>query len=240
MRRDPSPAGYRANRTLGVLSKMFNLAELQGLCPDGSNPCLHVKRFREDKRERFLSSEEFNRLGRVLDGMSADGSKTRSASALRLLMLTGCRLSEVQKLRWEHVDLDAGELRLPDTKTSGRPYSATADGVDRTKHGTCGREPVREWPTELPREDRRLIGRDIMGVEFGWPYGPPLCASPTNYPGLHEVRSNLTGKRIARVFFTVSGWDMMLLHGFIKKTKVISRKELMLAQRRMKEHDRHV
>ena len=84
MRRDPSSADYQANRTLGVLSKMFNLAELQGLCPDGSNPCLHVKRFREDKRARFLSTEEFNRLGRVLDGMSADGSKTRSASALRI------------------------------------------------------------------------------------------------------------------------------------------------------------
>ena len=103
-----------------------------------------------------------------------------------------------------------------------------------------GREPVREWLAELPREDRRLIGRDIMRVEFGWPCGPPLCASLTNYPGLHEVRSNLTGKRIARVFFTVSGWDMVLLHGFIKKTQAIPRKELMLARRRMKEHDRHV
>ena len=112
---------YQANRTLGVLSKMFNLAELWGLRPDGSNPCLHVKRFREDKRERFLSADEFNRLGRVLDEISEDGSETRSAvAAVRLLMLTGCRLSEIQKLRWEHVDLDAGELRLPDSKTGGR------------------------------------------------------------------------------------------------------------------------
>ena len=45
---------YQANRTLGVLSKMFNLAELWGLRPDGSNPCLHVKRYKEEKRERFL------------------------------------------------------------------------------------------------------------------------------------------------------------------------------------------
>ena len=97
---------------------MFNLAELWGLRPDGSNPCLHVKRYKEEKRERFLNAEEFTRLGRVLDEILADGSETHSAvAAIRLLMLTGCRLSEIQKLGWEHVDLDAGELRLPDTKT---------------------------------------------------------------------------------------------------------------------------
>ena len=117
MRKTP----YQANRTLEVLSKMFSLAELWGWRPDGSNPCLHVKRYKEEKRERFLSAEEFARLGRVLDEILADGSETRPAvAAVRLLMLTSCRLSEIQKLRWEHVDLDAGELRLPDTKTGGR------------------------------------------------------------------------------------------------------------------------
>ena len=109
---------YQANRTLGVLSKMFNLAELWGLRPDGSNPCRHVKRFREEKRERFLSDAEYRRLGTVLKEIGQEGSETASAiAAIRLLMLTGCRLSEIQKLRWEHVDLEAGELRLPDTKT---------------------------------------------------------------------------------------------------------------------------
>ena len=68
------PNGY--NRTLGVLSKMFNLAELWGLRPDGSNPCLHVKRYKEKKRERFLSVEEFQRLGRVLDEILEDGSES--------------------------------------------------------------------------------------------------------------------------------------------------------------------
>ena len=102
-----------------------------------------------------------------------------------------------------------------------------------------GREPVREWLGKLTREDRRLIGRDIMKVEFGWPCGPPLCASLTDHPGLHEVRSNVTGSRIARVFFTVSGGNMILLHGFIKKTRTTPATELKLAERRMKEHNRH-
>ena len=96
---------------------MFNLAEMWSLRPDGSNPCLHVKRYKEEKRERFLSAEEFKRLGRVLDEILEDGSETRSAvAAVRLLMLTGCRHSEIQKLRWEHVDLEASELRLPGPK----------------------------------------------------------------------------------------------------------------------------
>ena len=121
---------YQANRTLGVLSKLFNLAEMWGLRPDGSNPCLHVKRYKEEKRERFLSAEEFARLGRVLDETLRDGSETRSAvAAIRLLMLTGCRLSEIQKLQWEHVHLEAGELELPDTKTGGRAVPLAPSAV---------------------------------------------------------------------------------------------------------------
>ena len=101
-----------------------------------------------------------------------------------------------------------------------------------------GREPVRDWLGDLPREDRGLIGRDLMKVEFGWPCGPPLCASLTDYPGLYEVRSSLTGGRIARVFFTVAGGTMVLLHGFIKKTQASPMKELKLAERRLKEYNR--
>ena len=99
-----------------------------------------------------------------------------------------------------------------------------------------GREPVREWLGKLSREDRRLIGQDLMKVEFGWPCGPPLCASLTGYPGLYEVRSNVTGGRIARVFFTASGGTMVLLHGFMKKTRATPAKELRVANRRMKEY----
>lgn len=105
----------------------------------------------------------------------------------------------------------------------------------RFYQSASGREPAREWLRGLSREDRKLIGGDIMSVEFGWPCGPPLCASLAGYPGLCEVRSNLTNKRIARVFFTISGREMVLLHGFIKKDQAIPRKELNLARRRMRE-----
>ena len=128
---------YQANRTLGVLSKMFNLAELWDLRPDGSNPCRHVKRS-ERKRERFYRMSSNQRLGAALKDIEVDGSETASAiTAVRLLMLTGCRLSEIQKLLWEHVDLEAGELRLPDTKTGakvvylGDPAIAVLERIDR-------------------------------------------------------------------------------------------------------------
>ena len=107
---------YQANRTLGVLSKMFSLAEVWGLRPDGSNPCRHVKRYKERNRERFLSPEETERLGEVL--REAEDEMRSAVAAFRLLLLTGCRLSEIQFLRWEYVKDDY--IELPDAKTGGR------------------------------------------------------------------------------------------------------------------------
>ena len=159
---------YQANRTLGVLSKMFNLAELWDLRPDGTNPCRHVKRFREEKRERFLSDIEYQRLGAALKAIEADGSETASAiAAVRLLMLTGCRLSEIQKLRWEHVDLGASELRLPDTKTGakvvylGDPAIAVLERIDRRDGNPwviAGRKPESHL-TDLQHPWRRIRAR---------------------------------------------------------------------------------
>jgi integrase len=129
---------YQANRTLGVLSKMFNLAEVWGLRPDGSNPCLHVKKFAEEKRARFLSPEEFAALGKTLRAIEQDGSETLSAvNAIRLLMLTGCRLGEITTLKWDYVDIKARELRLPDSKTGakvvhfGKTAADILDGIKK-------------------------------------------------------------------------------------------------------------
>ena len=107
---------YQANRTLGVLSKMFSLAEVWGWRPDGSNPCRHVKRYKEHKRERFLSPEETERLGQVL--REAEEEMPSAVAAFRLLLLTGCRMSEIRDLRWEYVKNDC--IELPDAKTGGR------------------------------------------------------------------------------------------------------------------------
>lgn len=110
---------YQANRTLGVLHKLFNLAEVWGVRPDGTNPCRHVAKYREQKRERYLSGEELARLGTVLSELEADGSESPAAvAAFRLLILTGCRLREIQTLKWDYIR--GGIIALPDSKTGAK------------------------------------------------------------------------------------------------------------------------
>nr|WP_223215719.1 site-specific integrase [Rhizobium herbae] len=109
---------YLANRALAVLSKMFNLAEQWGLRDDNTNPCRHVAKFRENKRERYLTDGELKRLGEVLTEAEASNAESpHMIAAIRLLILTGARLSEITTLRWEYVDLEHRLLRLPDSKT---------------------------------------------------------------------------------------------------------------------------
>lgn len=100
----------------------------------------------------------------------------------------------------------------------------------RTKQGS---EPVRDFILGLSREDRRVIGADIATVEYGWPVGKPTCAPLGR--GLWEVRSILTTDRIARVMFMLHEDQMVLLHGFIKKTQKTLQADLELARKRMKE-----
>ena|SRR5271165_5647143 len=95
-----------------------------------------------------------------------------------------------------------------------------------------GREPVREWLKSLDLKDRKIIGEDIKDVEFSWPIGRPLVRSLGR--DLWEVRSRLTDGRIARVLFCVGRDQMILLHGFIKKTQKTSQHDIDLALKRMK------
>lgn len=108
---------YQANRVLAVLSKMFNLAERWGLRPDGSNPCRHVEKFSERKRERMLSPAELARLGDAL--ASYEGSPF-AVAAIKLLVFTGARLGEVLGLQWAWIDFERAEVRLPDSKSGAK------------------------------------------------------------------------------------------------------------------------
>ena len=110
-----------ADRALLVLSKMFSLAEDWGLAPPGGNPCRFVARYRKGMRERFLSEDEYRRVGLALCELERESPmRARAAAALRLIMLTGCRVSEVLTLRWDDLDRKSGEIRLRDAKTGPR------------------------------------------------------------------------------------------------------------------------
>lgn len=96
-----------------------------------------------------------------------------------------------------------------------------------------GKMPVREWLLGLSVEDRKTIGDDIRTAKFGWPVGMPLCRSIAGKKGLWEIRIELSGGRIARIFFCVHDGSMALLHGFIKKSQKTPDKELAIALKRM-------
>ena len=103
----------------------------------------------------------------------------------------------------------------------------------------AGGEPVREWLRSLSPDDRRRIGEDIKSVEYGWPVGMPVCRPLGN--GIYEVRTVVTQGRIARVLFYIDKRSrMVLLHGFIKKTRKTSNDDLALARSNKSMHQRGV
>ena len=100
----------------------------------------------------------------------------------------------------------------------------------RTDSGT---EPVRRWLKSLPELYKKKIGEDIKTVQFCWPLGMPLVEKLEPY--LWEVRIKIPDG-IARVLFTVDDTMMILLHGFIKKTRKIPQKEINIARSRLKQY----
>lgn len=92
---------------------------------------------------------------------------------------------------------------------------------------SAGNQPVRDWLMKLDVADRKVIGADIKTVEYGWPVGMPACRSMGK--GLYEVRSNLPSSKIAQILFCIYGQDMVLLHGFVKKTQKTPKQDLDLA-----------
>ena len=144
-----------ANRALMVLSKMLKLAEAWGLASPGGNPCRHVLRYKEGRRERFLTEDEYRRVGVALRELEAGGPvQARAAAALRLIMLTGCRVGEVLTLRWSDVDRKSGELRLRDAKTGARMVPLTPAALEVL----AGIKRVRRSPWVFPggKPDRHL------------------------------------------------------------------------------------
>jgi len=107
------------------------LAELWGYRADASNPCRHVQKYAETKRERFLSQEEITRLMAVLDAEEKEDKELPPVlCAIRLLLLTGCRLNEILRLSWQEVDFDKSCLFLLDSKRGKRTVYLSPPAVE--------------------------------------------------------------------------------------------------------------
>ena len=180
-----------ANKCVKVLSHMYRLAAGWGMVPEGFNPCRSVEKYPERSRERFLTDAEFTRLGRVLDEAVDSGSAPLTAvTAIRLLMLTGCRKNEILTLRWADVDLDAGELRLADGKTGPRtvqlPPTAVAllDALPRRD----------DSPWVFPGNDRdgRYSGG---GLDHAW--RTVRAAAGLEDVRIHDLRHSFASRALA-------------------------------------------
>jgi len=150
-----------ANYAVAALGSLYTWAARRGHVPEFFNPTRGIDKFRENRRERFLTTPELQRLGDALreaetTGLSWDVDETKptakhapkpnkrltvvspfAVAAIRLLLFTGCRLREILDLRWEHVDFERGVLFLPDSKTGrktvllGAPALRVLSGLSR-------------------------------------------------------------------------------------------------------------
>ncbi|WP_162652137.1 site-specific integrase [Lentilitoribacter sp. Alg239-R112] len=160
-----------ATRTVRLLGGILSYAVQQGYIE--TNPRTGVKLYPDNKGQRFLSEEELQRLGDTmreaetigLPWIFNEGKKTKhrpkieenrreiisphAVAAVRLILLTGCRVGEILKLRWNEVDFERGLLHLPDSKTGAKPVVLAA--------------PALEVLSTLPRTDDYVISGAIPG-----------------------------------------------------------------------------
>ena len=180
-----------ANKCVKVLSHMYRLGAGWGLVPEGFNPCRSVEKYPEQSRERFLTDAEFTRLGRVLDEAVDSGAAPLTAvTAIRLLMLTGCRKSEILTLRWSDVDLDAGELHLADTKTGPRAVQLPPTAVVLLE--ALPRRKDSPWVFPGNDRDGRYSGG---GLDHAW--RTVRTAAGLEDVRLHDLRHSFASRALA-------------------------------------------
>jgi integrase len=121
-----------ANRCVSLLSVAFRKAEEWEYLPPKSNPCLGIRKFKENKKQRFLSDPELKKLEESLTQQEKEQSSSYSSvNAIRMLLYTGCREGEILNLKWENVRHKDRYIYLEDTKTgeSARPLNQKAIDV---------------------------------------------------------------------------------------------------------------
>ena len=197
-----------ANMVVETLTYMYKLAKGWDMVPeDHVNPCQSIPMNPKRKRERFLTDAEFTRLGQVLDEVSGNGSQVSGGAitTLRLLMLTGCRKTEIMTLRWKHVDLDRAEIRI----INGKP--ATARSTSRRRRWTCSRpcRASRTIPGSFPARSRAGTWPTSTGRDRASARRPDstTCASTTSATPSPRGRSRWArGCRSSAGCSVTAGW----------------------------------
>ena len=157
-----------ANRSAPILSVIMQQAEVWGYRPENSNPCAGIRRYRQGRSERFLTPEEYRRLAEVLGRHEA--SRPLHVAALRLLLLTGCRKSEILTLQWR--SFREGRLYLPDSKTGPRTV------------WLCG--AARDVLDSLPKSSEFVF--PVVGSRTPWQWLDRFWQGVRDEAGLQDLR----------------------------------------------------
>ncbi|MBV6871554.1 tyrosine-type recombinase/integrase [Xanthomonas euvesicatoria] len=172
-----------ANKAFSILRKMFNMAEVWGYRPDGTNPCRHVPMFPAGKSTHLISDEDMGKLFRQLDMIEAGGIENYVIPlAIRLQFEFAARRSEIVTLEWEWVDLEHRRVVWPDSKTGGmsKPMSEEAYRLLSTAHRQEGN------PYVLPSP--RHPGQHLTTGEYYGGWCRALKAAGATHVGTHGIR----------------------------------------------------
>lgn len=157
---------YLANRVLEVIRAMFHYAADAGIIPENSDPCRSVQAYSEKQRQRMLTADELARLGAALDVAKNPGTERKGERvipepeaailAIRLLLFTGCRKTEITTARWEWVDWKRQLLSLPQTKTGSREVPLGPPALGLLEAAFESR--TSDWICPGKKIDRPLVG----------------------------------------------------------------------------------
>ena len=172
-----------ANKVFSVLRKMFNMAEVWGYRPDGTNPCRHVPMFPAGKSTHLISDEEMGNLFRQLDKIEVEGLENYVIPlGIRLQFEFAGRRSEIIALEWDWVDLQNRRVVWPDSKTGGmsKPMSEEAYRLLSTAPRQEGSRYVLPSPSHA--------GKHLTTGEYYGGWSRALKAAGATHVGTHGIR----------------------------------------------------
>lgn len=202
---------YGANRLLALIGRIFTLAAEWGYSPeDHQNPARGIQKFREISRDRWVTEAELPRLAAAIN----KDPNPLVKGALWLYLLTGCRKTELLSSKWEDIDFDRGEMRLPKTK------------AHRTHHIPLS-EPAIRILCALPRFENnphvfpgRYPGRPLQGIRRPWDAVKKEARLPDVH--IHDLRRTL-GSWLATSGESLNLIGKILNHSTPRVTQIYSR-----------------
>lgn len=189
LHQDHASTPRQANFALAVLSSILSWAEDCGYRAQLSNPCIGIRKYREAKRQRYLNSDELGRLGRALSEAEEKGEiSIAAAAAIRLLIFTGARLSEILTLQWSYLDFERNRAWLPDSKTGEKTINLNKPAVGILK--SLPRLTTNPYVIVGARKGKHL-------VNLSKPWGLVRKKAGLNDVRLHDLRHSYASMGVA-------------------------------------------